>query len=135
MTLNSPFIEGGVFFSVAVGGSEALEVLEQIGAIDSEIDRVSEYKNLASWGGFRQHYIDQNKNGTQGEDAASAAEGVAAVGSAPGPPAAAHDDEWKRRIQEQLLQKRAEILATQRKLESLSLEQQELEKLYTQSRP
>jgi hypothetical protein len=88
---------------------------------DSEIDKVSEYKSLASWGGFRQHYIDQAKSGESPG---------AAGGSAPGA-TAPKDQEWKRRIQEQLLQKRAEIIATQRKLESLSLEQQELEKLYT----
>lgn len=79
-------------------------------ADDSEIDRTSEYKSLASWGGFRQHYIDKNKSG-----------GADGSGS----------EEWKRRIQEQLVQKRAEILAAQRRLESLSLEQQELEKLIT----
>lgn len=93
-------------------------------ADDSEIDRVSEYKNLASWGGFRQHYIDQNKSGGAG------AEGEAAAGGQPADP---KREEWRLRIQEQLLQKRAEIAAAQRKLECLSLEQQELEKLYTSS--
>ena len=40
---------------------------------------------------------------------------------------------WKDRLRDQLLQKRAEIIATQQRLESLSLEQQELEMLYTRA--
>lgn len=43
-------------------------------------------------------------------------------------------EEWKQKLQEQLLAKRAEVLATQKKLESLSLEQQELEMLFTHVR-
>ena len=48
-------------------------------------------------------------------------------------PSDAEGTAWRQQLEEQLLAKRAEIMATQRKLESLSLEQQELEMLFTRT--
>lgn len=90
---------------------------------DSAIEKSSAFKQLASWGGFRRHFIDGTK-----EDA-----GQGEAGQASASDAQHTEEEWKLRLQEQLLAKRAEILATQKKLESLSLEQQELEMLYTRT--
>ena len=86
---------------------------------DSAIERSSTFKQLASWGGFRRHFIGEGKDDGQGMEGDGAASGTS--------------EEWKRHLHEQLLAKRAEIVATQKKLESLSLEQQELEMLYTRT--
>ena len=92
---------------------------------DSAIERSSAFKQLASWGGFRRHFIDGTKEDEQAPR--GEADQASAINAQP------TDEEWKLRLQEQLLAKRAEILATQKKLESLSLEQQELEMLYTRT--
>ena len=52
---------------------------------------------------------------------------------APAATFAPEDAHMRQQIEQRLLAKRAEVLATQAKLESLSLEQRELERLYTRS--
>lgn len=99
---------------------------------DLDIEHASAFKQLASWGGFRRHFREEEYKDDK---------------SVPGPsvkprtvleqvevPTIEGDSlEWKRKLQEQLLAKRAEVLATQRKLESLNLEQRELELLVTRT--
>lgn len=106
---------------------------------DLDIRHATAWKQLASWGGFRRHFVEEGKEEdgqTGGESGSTAAHPTATSGMpsmtpammpgmVPPPPEA-----WKQQLQEQLLAKRAEVMATQRKLESLSLEQQELELLF-----
>ena len=97
---------------------------------DSDVEKTSAFKDLASWGGFRRQFVASESKGDKSpRDATAGAEGTGSVGH--------HDisteEEWKRRLAEQLMAKRAEIAATQKKLESLSLEQQELEFLMTRT--
>lgn len=89
---------------------------------DSAIERSSTFKQLASWGGFRRAFVEgADVDGAAGAPAQSTGEG-----------ASAESEEAARRVlHEQLMAKRAEVLATQKKLESLSLEQQALEQLVT----
>ena len=106
---------------------------------DSSIERSSTFKQLASWGGFRRHFIE----GETKDDVAMQQQLLHASQPAPAsaarsmqPPmagAAESSAEWRQQLRDQLLAKRAEVLATQKKLESLSLEQQELEMLYTRA--
>lgn len=86
---------------------------------DSVTGRVSSYKQLASWGGFRRHFKEE----AECEGGGSRDERV--------PPPDSSGDARRAQLRDQLLAKRAEVLATQAKLESLSLEQRELERLYT----
>jgi hypothetical protein len=98
---------------------------------DSAIAHSSTFKQLASWGGFRRHFKEEE---IKDEDEHTGAQSTSAmhVGGA-------HDDvaqgdaslTRKQLLAEQLLAKRAEVLATQKRLESLSLEQKQLEMLYT----
>lgn len=105
---------------------------------DLDIEHASTFKQLASWGGFRRHFKEEEDKEEDGETGAEmkpekkprtephAVDIVA-------PPADAHA--YKQLLHEQLQAKRAEVLATQRKLESLSLEQKELEMLVTRTLP
>jgi hypothetical protein len=121
---------------------------------DLAIEGMSKFKKLASWGGFRRHHVASEVS--KEEDA-----GAAAVLSGQPPPQASQqqqpqqpqqqhhhpavaamsggapvdhgDGRLREQIQQRLLAKRAEVLATQARLESLSLEQRELECLYTRS--
>jgi len=86
---------------------------------DSAIERHSTFKQLASWGGFRRHFKEE-EDGGHGSPRSEQRRLESR------PPA-----EWKLRLHDQLLAKRAEIAATQQKLESLSLEQQALERLFS----
>ena len=92
-------------------------------------------RRLASWGGFRRHYVE---GGAESKDEGGAASAAACPAPASGPSAPSGPEDpnsaaWKQQLEQQLLAKRAEVLATQRKLESLSLEQRELEMLYTRA--
>jgi len=91
---------------------------------DLDIEHATAFKQLASWGGFRRHFKeeevkDESDIAAEAKQTASSAE-IASSGV----------EVWKQQLREQLLAKRAEVMATQRKLESLSLEQQELEMLF-----
>ena len=104
---------------------------------DSVIERSSTFKQLASWGGFRRHFMGEGE-GEGGEDGQQhTGQPPAATRQPPGAAAVEMEGDAgaisRQRLAEQLLAKRAEILATQKKLESLSLEQQELEKLFTRT--
>ena len=77
-------------------------------------------KNLASWGGFRQHYIDQNKSGGQGQKARRQR-----VGSRQIP------KEWRLRIQESSCRSGRDHRGAAQA--GVPLLEQELEKLYTSS--
>ena len=102
---------------------------------DSAIERSSAFKQLASWGGFRRQFVEGVPEGTaeqQKDQPPPTGQPPAAASSSGG--AADGGEAWRQHLHEQLLAKRAEVLATQKKLESLSLEQQELEMLYTTQR-
>ena len=108
---------------------------------DSVIEHSSTFKQLASWGGFRRHFKCEATDGRE-EETPSPARGSLANATASAEISnptldsmlqASSDPTWKDRLRDQLLQKRAEIIATQQRLESLSLEQQELEMLYTRA--
>lgn len=95
---------------------------------DLDIEHASNYKQLASWGGFRRHFKEEE--GRDEDDETGAADTKKRSAAPSTAPSAADVAAWKQQLQEQLLAKRAEIVATQRKLESLSIEQQELEQLF-----
>ena len=100
---------------------------------DSAIERASTFKQLASWGGFRRAFVEGEVPPGDTSNPAPAAAVSGAV-SKPPPPAGMSEETWQAHLHEQLMAKRAEVLATQRKLESLSLEQQELEALFMRQR-
>jgi len=99
---------------------------------DSAIAHSSTFKQLASWGGFRRHFKEEEVVKDEDEHTSAQSSSGMHVGGA-------HDDiaqgdsslTRKQLLAEQLLAKRAEVLATQKRLESLSLEQKQLEMLYT----
>ena len=98
---------------------------------DSVTGRVSSYKQLASWGGFRRHF----KGGAEDSPSAAGGPSDAAAADAGAAGAGAGGGAWRDHVKEQLLAKRAEVLETQRRLEALSLQQRELEILYTSALP
>lgn len=103
---------------------------------DSSIERASAFKQLASWGGFRRHYVEGGSREEGGWPHNGEAPAVATNVSVPLLTLADGGEDnaaWRYHLHEQLLAKRAEVLATQRKLQSLSLEQRELERLYTRT--
>jgi len=103
---------------------------------DSAIERTSTFKQLASWGGFRRHFKgEEGGHSSPRSDRGDAQTGVGdqerAADGVRGRVESRPPADWKLHLQEQLLAKRAEIMATQQKLESLSLEQQALERLFS----
>ena len=96
---------------------------------DSSIERSSTFKQLASWGGFRRHFINEGEGKEEGHVHTGEAPPDAAAAVLSGG-AEAEAEVWRQRLHDQLIAKRAEVQATQRKLESLSLEQQQLEQLF-----
>lgn len=125
------------------GSKEVLPITTSVD--DSVIDHSSTYKQLASWGGFRRHFkgeVADGRDEEEGDATPASQQGPHAATATPAPTpmsapplaasnaAAADAEGWKQRLHEQLVAKRAEIMATQQRLESLSLEQQELEVLY-----
>jgi len=101
---------------------------------DSDISRSSTFRQLASWGGFRRHFKEEEGKEGAGPVADTPSSELHEIDADVAMQPGALPEEWKQKLQEQLLAKRAEVLATQKKLESLSLEQQELEMLFTHVR-
>ena len=97
------------------------------------IEHTSTFKQLASWGGFRRHFKEgEGREEEDGHTGADTRWRTSPLEAPLGAPASAIVPEvWKQTLHEQLVAKRAEVQAMQRKLESLSLEQQQLEYLYT----